>query len=110
MELISKPLSKAQIAQIRQKYGDYVKLTADLVKEQLVLGIELHADGEKILLENGSQQDNIWGGGMNLKDKLIDTTAILNLRPRLNNDSMEILDPEKREKYIKIVKKLFDDL
>lgn len=110
MKLINKPLSKTQLAQIRQKYGDYLKLTVDLEKEQLVLGTELHADGEKILLENGSQQDNIWGGGINLGDKIIDTTAVLNLRPKLNNDSMEILDPERREKFIKIVRKIFVSL
>ena len=110
MELITKPFLKIQIAQIRQKYGDYVKLTVDLEKEILVLGTELHADGEKNLLEGGSQQDDIWGGGINLKDKIIDTTAVLNLRPKVDNDSMEILDPKKREKFIKIVRNIFSDL
>ena len=110
MELITKPLSRIQIAKFRKKYGDYLKLTVDIEKENLVLGEELHADGEKILLENDSQQTNIWGGGINLKDKIIDTTAVLNLRPNLNNDSMEILDSERRVKFIRIVKKYFAEL
>lgn len=110
MELIQKPLSQPEIQQIQQKYGNYVKVTVDLEKEILVVGCELHADGEKILLDKGSQQDNIWGGGINFKSKEVDTTAVLNIRPRLDNPSIEILDQQRRNKLIEIVKKLFKDL
>lgn len=107
MELVSTPLSKKQLADIKRRYGDYLKLTVDLEKEKLILGTELHADGERFLLKTSSQQDNIWGGGINLKEKLIDTAAILNLRPRVGNDSLEILDPKGRERFISIVRKVF---
>jgi hypothetical protein len=76
----------------------------------MIAGGELHADGEKLLLSRGSKQDSIWGGGINLEDRLIDTAAVLNLRPRLNNDNLEILDPERREKFIKIVKEFFKEI
>lgn len=35
---------------------------------------------------------------------------MLNLRPRLNNDSLEILDPDKRTAFIDIIKYLFKEL
>jgi len=92
---------------LRHGNGDYLKLTVDIENEWLVAGGELHADAEKFLLDKGSNQDNIWGGGINLKDRQIDTTAVLNLRPRMNNDNLEILDHQRRGKFIKIVKKLF---
>ena len=110
MKVIDSKLSKDEILDIQKKYGDYIKLTIDIRKKLVVAGGELHADGEKILLKKGSYQNDIWGGGINLKDRLIDTTAVLNIRPRLNNDSMEILDSNVREKFQSIIKKYFASL
>ncbi len=110
MRFFNKDLSKTEIEETRKEFGDYVKVTVDLDIESIVVGCELHADGENILLEKGSKSDNIWGGGINLKDKIIDTTAVLNIRPRLGNDSMEILDSIKRERFVNIVKRYFQEL
>lgn len=103
-------LTEEEIETIKKEFGSYVKITADLGSNRVVVGPILHADGEKILLEKGGSQDNIWGGGIDLNDKIIDTMAVLNLRPRLKNDSMEILDGEKRNKFIELVKNIFREL
>jgi len=110
MKFVDKPLTKIEIEEIKKEFGNYVKVTTDLENEWIMVGCELHADAEETFFEKGSKQDNIWGGGVNLVDKIIDTTAVLNIRPRMNNDSMELLDPEKREKYVRIVKNLFEEL
>ena len=110
MDFIDKKLKSDEILTLRNKYGDYIKLTVDVEHKWIVAGGELHADGEKILLEKGSVQDDIWGGGIDFFDKQIDTTAVLNIRPRVKNDSMEILDEKIRNKFIKIVKKYFEEL
>ncbi len=110
MDFIDRKLSKSDILGLRRNYGDYIKLTIDIENEWIVAGGELHSDGEKILLEKGSKQDDIWGGGLNLIDKQIDTTAVLNIRPRLNNDNLEILDTEIRKKFHAIIKKYFSIL
>ena len=107
MRFIDKPLVKREIELLKQEYGDYLKVTVDLEKEVLVAGCQLHADGEKVLLDKGSNQDQIWGGGIDLKAKEIDTTAVLNLRPRLGNNSLEILAANRRERLINITKSLF---
>ena len=44
------------------------------------------------------------------EDKIIDTMAVLNLRPSQNNDSLEILDSLKREKFIEVIKTVFAEL
>lgn len=54
--------------------------------------------------------DNIWGGGIDLEGRQIDATAVLNLRPRLNNDNLEILDSQRRGRFIQIVKDFFQNL
>ena len=104
MEFIDKSLSTDEISKLQKAYGNYVKLTIDIGNRWVMVGCELHADGEKVLLEKGSKQDNIWGGGIDFDSKQIDTTAVLNLRPRLNNDSLEIMNSEIREKFIQIVR------
>lgn len=110
MKFIDKPIDKKELEEFRKRYRDYVKITADISNDWLVIGTELHADGEKVLLEKGSSQDDIWAGGIDLKDKIIDMTAVLNLRPGLGNNSMEILDPARREKFVKMVRKYFGEL
>jgi len=110
MKFFRGPLRLEEIEKLQNKWGNYLKLTVDIEKKWLVAGGELHADGEKILLEKGSFQDNIWGGGIDIQNKLIDTAAVLNLRPRLDNDSLEILDPQKREKFIQVIKNYFREL
>jgi len=110
MKYIKNVLSKEEIENLKNEYGDYVKITVDLGLEQLVVGCELHADGEKILLEKGAKKNNIWGGGINFITKEIDATAVLNLRPNLNNNSLEIIDPERRNNFFSIVKKIFKNL
>lgn len=110
MKFFDKPLTPQDLTNLALECGDYTKLTVDIENGWMVASVKLHADGEKLLLEKGSLQDNIWGGGLNFQNKQIDTTAVLNLRTRLNNDSLEILDPQRREKFINLVKNYFQKL
>lgn len=110
MKYFDTPLSKEDIDEIHRIHGGYVKITADLENNRIIVGCELHADGEKILLEKGGRDDNIWGGGIDFIIKDITATAMLNLRPRLSNDSMEILDPKRRSNFIELVKIFFSKL
>lgn len=110
MDYIDHVLSHEEIFSLHKQLGRYAKITADITRQKLVIGSEYHADGEEILLKKGSSQKNIWGGGINFEKKEIDTIAFLNLRPTSGNLSMDILDPERREKFISIVKKIFGRL
>lgn len=110
MKFFEDKLTKGEIDRIKREFSDYIKVTADLEKKLIVVGCRLHADGEKILLKKGGRQEDIWGGGIDLKDKIIDTTAVLNIRPNLDNNNMEILDGDRREKFLGLVKKYFFEL
>ncbi len=97
--------TKADIKNASEEFGDYIKIVVDIERKVMAIGGKLHADAEDILIKKGSRQDDIWGGGYEIKTKKIDTQAIINLRPRLGNDSMEILDPEIRKKFIKLAER-----
>lgn len=100
-------LTKTDFERAKKDYGIYIKVTMDLESKVVFIGGEYHADAEKILLESGAKQENIWGGGINLETKNIDANAIINLRR--GNDSTEILDGSSRKEFIKTTKKLFKD-
>lgn len=111
MQLITKPLKKEEILALIKTFGDYAKITADISQNVLVIGCELHADGEQIIIEKyHSHQDKIWGGGIRFSTKTLDTTAVLNIRPRLHNESVEILDPSIRAQFISVIKHLLKEL
>lgn len=93
---------------LSQEFGEYIKLVADVDQEILYGGSRLHADIEKILIDSGSLQNNIWGGGIDLISQKIDCFAVANIRPEIN-PSTEILDSIIREKFIKIIKKYFPE-
>jgi hypothetical protein len=59
-------------------------------------GGEMYSDCEIVLMDEGSQQGDIWGASWNPISQEIFYESMVNLRPRQNR-SMEILDPSVRE-------------
>jgi len=106
--IVEGKLSKKDFQKAREEYQGYIKLTIDIKRQKVALGGEYHADAEKKLLDQGSKQENLWGGGVNLETKQWETNAIINLRSG-KNDSTEILDPQTRKKFLKIAKGILRD-
>jgi hypothetical protein len=110
IELITAPITLQRLKEIAEKrFGDMVKGVVDIEQEIMALGGELHADEEAYLLENGSQQRNLWG--INLYPDLVGTDflefdSMMNIRPSQNNRSRGVEDPMILLKIEKIVKKL----
>lgn len=93
----------------KNKFGNLVKAVVDIKKEIMAIDGDLHADEEALLLENGSQQENLWG--INIypdaeESKWIEFDSMINLRPSLGNLSRGINNPKIQKKIIKIVNKL----
>mgnify|MGYP001612466517 CR=1 FL=1 len=85
-----------------QTLGTYVKLAVDIRRGILAGGGTLHADCEAVLLEDGSQQEEIWGADWIPAAQQVTFESLINIRPRQNNPSMEILDPAIREQVSEI--------
>ncbi|NES83341.1 MAG: hypothetical protein F6K10_19125 [Moorea sp. SIO2B7] len=107
--IISESATPEQIKQMAETYyGLMIKLAVDIQQEILAGGGELHADCEQALLDNGSQQENIWGADWYPELKKVGFESLINIRPRLQNRSMEIQDPKLRASLEKIVRKLLE--
>jgi hypothetical protein len=85
-----------------QTLGTYIKLVVDIKLGILAGGGVLHADCESVLLENGSQQEDLWGADWNPSSQQVTFESLINIRPRQNNLSLEVLDPEIRQRISEI--------
>jgi hypothetical protein len=84
----------------------YVKLAVDIEREVLAGGGAMQADCEAVLLEDGSQQEFMWGADWNPESQEVSIEALINIRPRQNNRSLELQDPELRAKVEQVTRKL----
>ena len=92
-------VDKAQPIQIQEmlhEYGSMIKIAVDIRRNSLAGGGEMHADCERVLLENGSEQDDIWGANWYPSDQRIEFEALINIRPVLGNRGMLIQSQEIR--------------
>jgi hypothetical protein len=104
--IIRKKASKREIRELSRHFTGYIKVVVDVEREILAGGGDRHADDEKKMLEDGSKQKDLWGGGFDLETTEIDYNSIINLRPNEENPSREILSDKTRTKFAKIVRKL----
>jgi len=103
--VLRKKATPQNLKKASEEFGDYIKIVVDLKRRMVAIGGRLHSDAEKVHLQEGSLQKDIWGGGFDIKSGRIDTQAVINIRPNQKNDSMEILDPKTRNKFIKIAQR-----
>lgn len=95
-----------QMEEMLQVLETYVKLAVDLERGILAGGGALHADCEAALLEDGSRQENVWGADWIPGAQQVTFESLINIRPRQNNPSLDILDSGIRERVAEIVKPL----
>lgn len=88
-------------------YGTLVKADVDVVRNIIVIDMEMHADGEAYLLENGSAQTDIWGINLHPDDfgtiNFIEFDSMINIRPRQHNPSRDVLDENTRSQIQVII-------
>ena len=103
--ILQEPATHSQIDRMLQANRFYLKTVVDIHRRILAGGGEMHSDCEIILIDNGSQQTDIWGASWNPISQELFYESMVNLRPRQNR-SMEILDPSIREQVKQIIHRL----
>jgi hypothetical protein len=110
ISLIEKEIDKSKLAELaKERFGDLVKAVVDINRGVMMVGAELHADEEALLLEQGPRQQDLWG--INLYpdksgDELVEFDSLINLRPSQGNRSRGVNDPKIRQRIIEIVNEL----
>ncbi len=101
------PFTKDEIIKLRELFDVYIKTVIDIKRKVCSAGCNRHFDSEKILLDKGSKQEDLWGGGIDLETKIIDFNSMINIRPQQGNTSNEIQDLNKRQEFEKLTKYFF---
>jgi len=90
-------------------FGDFVKVVVDVARDMMVVNAELHADEEALLIEQGSNQTDLWGINLYpalVGDDFVEFDSMINLRPSRGNRSRGVEDPAVRERIRRIVNDL----
>ena len=94
----------------KEQFGDLVKAVVDVERGIMVVGGELHADGEVELMEKeGSRREHTWGINLypeKFGDAFIEFDSMINLKPAFGNKTRGVESEEVRIKIKTIVQKL----
>lgn len=107
ISVIEEPIKKSELSELaKERFGDLVKAVVDIERKIMAVGGELHSDEEALLLEQGSQQKNLWGINLypdKTGEEWIEFDSMINLRPSQGNLSRDVKDPNARLKINEIV-------
>ena len=106
--IIRKPATRSEIAEMSSEFGAFIKLAVDLEREILAGGGELHADCEEALLQDGSKQEDVWGGDWYPDTREVGFESLINIRPRQDNRGLELQLPGLRQRFETIVRRLLE--
>lgn len=91
----------------KKMFGELVKADVDIVGKIVIIDMPMHYDGEQVLLEQGSSQNNLWGINLHPADygteDFIEFDSMINIRPSQGNPSKDVLDPKIRQQIIDII-------
>ncbi len=106
----STPFTKEEIIKLRELFDVYIKTVIDIEKKICSAGADRYFESERLLLDEGCKQSNLWGGGIDLETKIIDCNSFINVRPADGNTSNEIQELILRKKFEDLTKYFFKNV
>lgn len=104
------PFTKEETEKTKERFEVYIKTVIDLKRKICSAGADRHFESEQLLLKDGSKQEDLWGGGIDLETMTIDCNSMINIRPKQGNTSNEIQDSAIREKFEELTMFFFQTL
>jgi hypothetical protein len=108
--LLEERIETAELARlVALFFEDMVKYVVDVRRGVAAVGGELHADAEAVLLEAGSEQQDLWGANYypgRGEEGCIEYTSLINIRPAQGNRSMEVEEPGVRDRIREVTHSL----
>jgi len=106
IHLLKQPGTPAQIEEMMQRYKNMIKIVVDIRRRALSGGGEMQADCESVLLEDGSEQDDLWGANWYPGEQRIEFESLINIRPRLGNRGILIQDENIRKQVESVTREI----
>jgi len=106
IHLLKEKTTLAQLQEMLERYESMIKIVVDIRRHILSGGGEMHADCESALLEDGSEQDDLWGANWYPKEQRIEFESLINIRPRLGNRNILIQDEDLRKQVASVTREI----
>jgi hypothetical protein len=104
--LLKQPATPLQIQDMLLQYESMIKIVVDIRRRILAGGGEMHADCESVLLEDGSEQDDLWGANWYPDEQRVEFESLINIRPRLGNRNIVIQDENLRKQVDSVTREI----
>ena len=111
MRILEKPITRQELINSSTNFIDEntIKSAVDIKREIMAVDSPMHYDCEQLLLENGSNQADIWGINLYLDeeniDDMVEFDSMINIRPVQNNRTRSVDNPEIQAKIKSVVSK-----
>lgn len=102
IHLLSLKATAEQVAEMLTEYESMIKIVVDIRRKILAGGGEMHSDCESVLLDDGSEQDDLWGANWYPAEQEIVFEALINIRPRVGNRGILIQSEELRQQVFSV--------
>ncbi|MBN8580113.1 MAG: hypothetical protein J0L96_05535 [Anaerolineae bacterium] len=107
---LGQKVSSSQIKDMLQEYDGMIKIVVDIRQRIVSGGGEMHADCESVLLESGSEQDDLWGANWYPSEQRIEFESLINIRPRMGNRSIILQDENLRKQVEDVTRSILGDV
>ena len=104
IHLVRATATPQQLQEMLSTLETYIKLAVDVQRRVVAGGGALHADCEAVLLEDGSQQSDVWGADWIPDSREVRFESLINIRAAQGNRSMTITDSALRAAIEAIVR------
>lgn len=112
MLILTEKISRARLKELAANtFVDMIKCVADVNRGLLAVDAELHADLESMLLENGSEQEYLWGFNLypeETGEDFIEFDSLINIRSWQGNRSRDVEDEKVRKQIKELVSKFVE--
>ena len=112
MQILTEKISREQLKELASNtFVDMIKCVADVNRGLLAVDAELHADLESMLLENGSEHENLWGFNLypdETGDDFIEFDSLINIRAWQGNRSRDVENESVRKQIKELVSKFVE--
>lgn len=111
MRILDKPISKNELIETSTNFIDEhaIKAVLDVERGLIAVDSPMHYDCEQLLLENGSNQTDLWGVNLYLDeenlDDMVEFSSMINIRPAQGNRSRGVENPAIQAKIKSLVSK-----
>jgi hypothetical protein len=104
--ILHNKVTAEQLIDMLKEYESMLKIVVDIRRRVLAGGGEMHSDCESALLEDGSEQDDLWGANWYPSEQRIAFESLINIRPRQGNRNILIQSEELRHQVESITREI----